>query len=103
MPSEYEIQFHRSFLALAMSLKIWNDDYTYQNERGGPPGRQNKMESDPVFAYHVHQGPHWPSKPPGDGPDKKYNALLARTDGSFESLVIITKRGMEGQNFTSAA
>ena len=103
MPSEQEIQFHRGFLSLAMSLKIWNDDYNYQNERGGPPDRQSKMDSDPVFAYHVRQGPHWPSKPPGDGPDKKYNALLARTDGSFEPLKIITKRGMEGQNFTIAA
>jgi len=103
MPSEQEIQFHRGFLSLAMSLKIWNDDYNYQNTRGGPPDRQNKMDSDPVFAYHVRQGPHWPSKPPGDGPDRKYNALLARTDGSFEPLVIITKRGMEGQNFASVA
>jgi hypothetical protein len=103
MPSDQEIEFHRSFLSLAMSLKIWNDDYTNQNNRGGPPGRQNKMDADPVFAYHVRQGPHWPAKPPGDGPDKKYNALLARTDGSFEPLVIITKRGMTGQNFASVA
>lgn len=103
MLSEHEIQFHRSFLGLKMALAIWNEDYTHQNTRGGPPDRQRRRESDPVYAYHVHTGPHWPSKPPGTGPDKKYNALLARTDGSFEPLVITTKRGMTGQNFAGAA
>lgn len=103
MPSEQEIQFHRSFLGLRMALEIWNEDYTYQNTRGGPPNRQKKRESDPVYAYHVHQGPHYPSKPPGDRPDKKYDAILARSDGSFDRLVIITKRGLSGQNFLSVA
>jgi len=107
MLSDQEIQFHRSFLSLSLSLKIWNEDYTHQNTRGGPPGRQYKIDSnsDPVFNYHVRQGPHWPSKPPGDeaAGDIKYNALLAHDDGSFESLVITTKRGMTGQNFFSAA
>jgi hypothetical protein len=103
MPSEDEILFHRSFLGRTMALAIWNEDYTYQNTRGGPPGRQKKRESDPVYAYHVHQGPHYPAKPPGDGPDKRYNAFLARNDGSFEPLVIITKRGLTGQNFPIAA
>src|SRR5262249_32826395 len=51
----------------------------------------------------VHQGPHYPAKPPGDTPDKRYNAFLARSDGSFQPLVIITKRGLSGQNFRSAA
>jgi hypothetical protein len=86
-----------------MALAIWNEDYTFQNMRGGPPDRQRKRESDPVYAYHVHQGPHYPAKPPGDTPDKKYNAFLARSDGSFEPLVIITKRGLTGQNFPIAA
>jgi hypothetical protein len=103
MPSEDEILFHRSFLGRTMALAIWNEDYTYQNTRGGPPGRQKKRESDPVYAYHVHQGPHYPAKPPGDTPDKRYNAFLARSDGSFEPLVIITKRGLTGQNFPIAA
>ena len=103
MPSEHEIQFHRSFLGLKMALAIWNEDYTYQNTRGGPPDRQRRRESDPVYAYHVHQGPHYPAKPPGDTPDKRYNAFLARSDGSFEPLVITTKRGLSGQNFPIAA
>jgi len=103
MPSEQEIQFHRSFLKLNLCLSIWNEDYRYQNTPGGPPDRQKKVDSDPVFAYHVHTGPHWPSKPPGDTPDRKYNALLARSDGGYEPLVIITKRGGEGQRFASAA
>ena len=103
MPSDYEIQFHRSFLGLKLALAIWNEDYTHQNQRGGPPDRQKKREADPVYDYHVRQGPHYPAKPPGDGSDKKYNAFLARTDGSFEGLVITTKRGLTGQNFSSAA
>lgn len=105
MPSEQEIQFHRSFLSLHMSLAIWNEDYQYQNTPGGPPNRQRKIESDPVYAYHVHTGPHWPSKHPGDpaSPDRKYHALLARTDGRMEPLVIVTKRGMSGQKFANAA
>jgi hypothetical protein len=103
MPSEHEIQFHRSFLGLKMALAIWNEDYTYQNTRGGPPDRQKRRESDPVYAYHVHQGPHYPSKPPGDRPDKRYDAILSRSDGSFERLVITTKRGLSGQNFPVAA
>ena len=103
MPSEHEIQFHRSFLGLNMALAIWNEDYNYQNTRGGPPDRQKRRESDPVYAYHVHQGPHYPAKPPGDTPDKRYNAFLARSDGSFEPLVITTKRGLSGQNFPIAA
>ena len=87
-----------------MSIKIYDEDYRYQNSPGGrPPNRQKQIESDPVFAYHVQAGPHWPSKPPGDTPDRKYNALLARSDGSFEPLVIITKRGLSGQNFASVA
>lgn len=103
MPSDHEIQFHRSFLGLRMALAVWNEDYTHQNRRGGPPDRQRRRESDPVYDYHVRQGPHYPSKPPGDGPDKRYNAFLARGDGSFEALVITTKRGLTGQNFPIAA
>ena len=103
MPSEQEIQFHRSFLGLRMALAIWNEDYNYQNTRGGPPDRQKRRELDPLYAYHVHQGPHYPAKPPGETPDKKYNAFLARSDGSFEPLVITTKRGLTGQNFPIAA
>jgi hypothetical protein len=106
MLSEHEIQFHRSFLSLKLALAIWNDYYKYQNSPGGrPPDREKKIESDPVYAYHDFQGPHWPSKPPGDpaARDKKYGALLARADGSLEPLVVTTKRGMSGQNFASAA
>ena len=103
MPSDYEMQFHRSFLGLKMALAIWNEDYTYQNTRGGPPDRQKRRESDPVYAYHVHQGPHYPAKPPGDTPDKRYNAFRSRSDGHFEPLVIITKRGLSGQDFRVAA
>lgn len=103
MPSEHEIQFHRSFLGLKLALAIWNEDYTYQNLRSGPPDRQRRRESDPVYAYHVQQGPHYPSKPPGDKPDKRYDAFLAKSDGSFESMVITTKRGLTGQNFPIAA
>ncbi len=103
MPSEFEIQFHRSFLGLKLALAIWNEDYTYQNTRGGPPDRQKRMESDPVYAYHVQKGPRYPAKPPGDKPDKRYSAFLARSDGSFEPLIITTKRGLSGQNFPIAA
>jgi hypothetical protein len=103
MPSDQEIHFHRSFLSLKMASAIWNEDYTNQGNRGGPPDRQKRIEADPVYAYHVQQGPHYPAKPPGDGPDKKYNAYVSRPDGSFEPLVIITKRGMSGQNFLSTA
>ena len=35
MPSDYEILFHRSFLNLEMAKAIWNEDYIYQNARGG--------------------------------------------------------------------
>jgi hypothetical protein len=93
MPSDHEIQFHRSFLGLKMALAIWNEDYNHQDTRG-PPDRQKRREADPVYAYHVHQGPHYPAKPPGDTPDKRYDAFLARSDGSFEPLVITTKRGL---------
>lgn len=106
MPSEHEIQFHRSFLSLPLSLAIWNEDYNHQNSPGGkPPARQQKMESDPVYAYHVQQGPHWPSKHPGDpaSKDRKYNAQMAHADGSLKPLEIVTKRGMAGQNFASVA
>ena len=103
MPSEQEIHFHRSFLGLKMALAIWNEDYTHQNTRDGPPNRQNRRDSDPVYAYHVQQGPHYPAKPPGEAPDKRYSAFMARGDGSLEPLVIITKRGLSGQNFRIAA
>ena len=104
MPSDHEIQFHRSFLGLKMALAIWNEDYNYQNQRGGPPDRQQRRESDPVYDYHVRQGPHYPAKPPGDPlADKKYDAFMARTDGGFDALTITTKRGMSGQNFPIAA
>jgi hypothetical protein len=103
MPSDAEIQFHRSFLGLKMALAIWNEDYNYQSTRGGPPDRQKRREADPVYDYHVFQGPHYPAKPPGEPPDKRYDAFLARSDGGFEPLVITTKRGLTGQNFPSAA
>ncbi len=102
MPSDDEILFHRSFLGLEMARAIWNEDYINQNERGGRD-RQKRCESDPVYAYHVRQGPHYPAKPPGDTPDKRYSALLCRSDGSLAPLVIITKRGLTGQNFPVAA
>ena len=103
MPSDHEIQFHRSFLGLKMALAVWNEDYTYQNHRGGPPDRQKRRESDPVYDYHVRQGPHYPAKPPGTGTDKKYDAFQARPDGGFDPLTITTKRGLTGQNFPSSA
>jgi hypothetical protein len=102
MPSDDEILFHRSFLGLEMARAIWNEDYIYQNARGGRD-QQRRCESDPVYAYHVEQGPHYPAKPPGDKPDKRYSALLCRSDGSLAPLVIITKRGLTGQNFPVAA
>ena len=103
MLSDAEMRFHRGFLGLKMALAIWNEDYNYQSTRGGPPDRQKRREADPVYAYHVEQGPHYPAKPPGEPPDKRYDAFLARSDGSFEPLVITTKRGLSGQNFPSAA
>jgi hypothetical protein len=102
MPSDYEILFHRSFLGLVMAKAIWNEDYISQNARGGSD-RQRRCESDPVYAYHVEQGPHYPAKPPGDTPDKTYSALQCRSDGSLAPLAIITKRGLTGQNFPVAA
>jgi hypothetical protein len=99
MPSDDEILFHRSFLGLEMALSIWNDYYYARGERD----RQRRCESDPVYAYHVRQGPHYPAKPPGDNPDKRYSALLCRSDGSLAPLAIITKRGMTGQNFPLVA
>jgi hypothetical protein len=102
MPSDYEMLFHRSFLGLEMAKAIWNEDYAYQNARGGRD-RQRRCESDPVYAYHVEQGPHYPAKPPGDTPDKRYSALLCRSDGSLVPLDIITKRGLSGQDFRVAA
>jgi hypothetical protein len=85
-----------------MALSIWNDYYYFQDARGDRD-RQRRCESDPVYAYHVRQGPHYPAKPPGDTPDKSYSALLCRSDGSLAPLVIITKRGLTGQNFFVAA
>jgi hypothetical protein len=102
MPSDYEILFHRSFLNLEMAKAIWNEDYIYQNARGGRD-RQRRCESDPVYAYHVEQGPHYPAKPPGDTPDKTYAALVSGNDGNLRLLVIITKRGLSGQNFPLVA
>src|SRR5689334_15236162 len=102
MPSDYEILFHRSFLNLEMAKAIWNEDYIYQDARAGRD-RQRRCESDPVYAYHVQQGPHYPAKPPGDTPDKTYRALVCGNDGSLRPLVIITKRGLSGQNFPVAA
>jgi hypothetical protein len=102
MPSDYEILFHRSFLNLEMAKAIWNEDYIYQDARAGRD-RQRRCETDPVYAYHVQQGPHYPAKPPGDTPDKTYFALVCANDGSLRPLVIITKRGLTGQNFPVAA
>ena len=102
MPSDYEILFHRSFLNLEMARAIWNEDYIYQNARGGRD-RQRRCESDPVYAYHVEQGPHYPWEPPGEKPDKTYPALVYGNDGNLRPLVIITKRGLSGQNFPVAA
>jgi len=102
MPSDYEILFHRSFLNLEMAKAIWNEDYIYQNARGGRD-RQRRCESDPVYAYHVEQGPHYPWEPPGEKPDKTYPALVYGNDGNLRPLVIITKRGLSGQNFPVAA
>ena len=102
MPSDYEIGFHRGFLGLQMALSIWNEDASYQSARGGRD-RQRKCESDPVYAYHVEQGPHYPAKPPGDTPDKRYSALVSRREGSLAPLFIITKRGLSGQNFPVGA
>ncbi len=102
MPSEQEIRFHRSFLSLELSLAIWREDYNHQT-RDGPPNRQRKIDSDPVYAYHVQAGSHYPSPPPGEKPDRKYHALRARSDGGLDHLVIITKRGLTGQNFSITA
>lgn len=99
MSSEFEVKFHRSFLDLKLALAIWNEDYNYQNQRGGPPDRQKRRETDPVYDYHVRQGPHYPSKPPGTGSDEKYDAVLARADGTFDAITITTKRGLTGQKF----
>ena len=102
MPTDYEMQFHRTFLDLKIALEIWNEDASRQSARSGPD-RQRKCESDPVYAYHVEQGPHYPWSPPGESPDKRYNAIRSRSDGRFEPLVIITKRGLSGQDFPSVA
>jgi hypothetical protein len=104
MPSDYEILFHRSFLNLEMAKAIWNEDYIYQNSQNAlGRDRQRRCESDPVYAYHVEQGPHYPAKPPGDTPDKRYSALVSRREGSLAPLFIITKRGLSGQNFPVGA
>ena len=86
-----------------MALAIWNEDYNYQNTRGGPPDRQKRRESDALYAYHVHQGPHYPSKPPGDTPDKKYDAFLARSRRQFRTPGYHHQEGLTGQNFPSVA
>lgn len=102
MPSESEIRFHRSFLSLDLSRAIWHEDYNHQT-RSGPPNRQARIDADPVYAYHVQAGSHYPSPPPGEKPDRKYNAQRVRSDGGLDALVIITKRGMSGQFFAIAA
>jgi len=102
VPSDYEILFHRSFLDLVMAKAIWNEDYINQNGQGSRD-RQRRCESDPVYAYHVEQGPHYPAKPPGETPDKTYPALVYGNDGNLRPLSIITKRGLTGQNFPVAA
>jgi len=98
MPTEQEIQFHRSFLSLHLCRTIYNEDERYQHSPGGVPGRQAKIESDPVFKYHVHSGPRYPQRSPDA--HQKYGAILARTQGNFESFVIIPKRD---QRFATAA
>jgi hypothetical protein len=95
MGSEQQFQYQRTFLSLAISRRIYNEDERYQNNPGGVPGRQQKMQADPVFKYHVDSGPRYPQRAPGLPIDQQYDAVLARDDGSFESLVIIPKRGQQ--------
>lgn len=100
MPSDQEKQYHRTFLSLHKCLTIYNEDERHQHNPGGVPNRQAKIESDPVFKYHVHSCPRYPQRAPGQPIDRQYSALLARDDGSFEPLEIIPKRG---QQFPSVA
>jgi hypothetical protein len=98
MPTELEIQYHRTFLSLHMCRTIYNEDERYQNKHhypNGPPNRQAKVESNPVFKYHVHHCPRFPQRAPGQPIDRPYGALLARDGGIFDSIVIIPKRGQQ--------
>lgn len=99
MPSEQQIQYHRTFLSLDICRTIYNEDERYQHNPSGPPNRQSK-ESDPVFKYHVHSCPRYPQRAPGLPTDPQYNAFLARSEEVLEPLVIIPKRG---QNFGTVA
>ncbi len=93
MPSEQEIQYHRTFLSYNTCRTIYNEDERHQYNPGGVPNRQQKIDSDPVFKYHVHSCPRYPQRAPGQPIDPQYNALLARDNGSFDPLVIMPKRG----------
>ena len=95
MPSEQEKIYHRTFLSYYMCKTIYNEDERHQHNPGGVPNRQAKVDSNPVFAYHVHSCPRYPQRAPGQPVDRQYNALLARDDGSFEPLEIIPKRGQQ--------
>jgi hypothetical protein len=100
MPSEQEERHHRTFLSLPMCLTIYNEDERYQHNPGGVPDRQRKIESNPVFEYHVHSCPRYPQRAPGQPIDRQYDAWLARDDGSFAAFQIIPKRD---QRFASVA
>jgi hypothetical protein len=100
MPSDQEEKYHRAFLSLAMCRTIYNEDERHQYNPGGVPNREQKIKSDPLFAYHVHSCPRYPQRAPGQPTDRQYYALLARDNGSFDPLEIIPKRG---QRFESVA
>lgn len=100
MPSEQEVQYHRTFLSLHMCRTIYNEDARHQYTPGGVPNRQKKIESDPLYKYHVHSGPRYPQRAPGVPTDPEYPAFLARGEGVFDPLTIIPKRG---QRFASVA
>lgn len=103
MPTESEIQYQRTFLSLPLCRTIYNEDERYQNKNhfpNGPPNREAKVKSDPVYAYHVHSCPHYPQRAPGLPVDRVYGGLLARDNGTFDSIMIIPKRG---QDFSKVA
>lgn len=100
MSTDQELQYQRTFLSLPICRTIYNEDDRYHNYPGGPPNRQRKIESDPVFKYHVHSCPRYPQRAPGSPVDRQYQALLAGDDGSLKPVVIIPKRG---QQFLRAA
>lgn len=102
MPSEQEIQYHRTFLSLHWCERVFNDSWRYQNDPDTlRRSQENLIGSNPVLKSHVHSCPKYPQTAPGLDPQARpYQAQLTQDGKKFEPLKIIPKRG---QKFAYAA